>query len=626
MSEDPLVKQLKEGNAEQRREAAKYLEQRTIFDWVSDRDERDISFAIPALMEALHDDDRLVRENALSAITSALGDRQDVECAIPSMLDILTKQDPPELMAGAAHFLKNIADQGIDMSPHVDVLKSLLRKDGADDAILGATDSLALHFIKKKIWDELCLLLKHENKEVRQEAAGTIQHAWVREFQPNIKHALEMLLIDPDVELQLVSARTLAPSIQDASDATLVLDTILRYTNHPEKRIRNHALLTVGTIMVTAVRCKGKYMASARDSISRAISLFEGILSGGPDEMKAFVAKHLTIYWVHIGAVDKVRMLLEHPLKAVVDVTFSNIGNCDVYGCDVPLTPYVDILITIALKTSDAKHRFESFIRYKRFDPHILDNIIKIYDIDDIWDIVKTIRETVNSVRINGLNAKLGKIPDGDKTNVLIEIAGDENSAIREWAFHRMSELGSFYKVSIKRAIGEVLRHVDDPDPFVRMRVTECILPASGKRHESRGLAGLVTLLDDPVSHVRDAAATSLMQGPMNGTGTGCAIDKLARLLHSDPSDDIRAHAAIAIYEHAKHGGNVESSTIEAIVKGLEDKHNIVRNFCEWMLTRHVINPGNAGIILDGIKKHRLNTNAPAVATVIKRIKDELEK
>nr|MDO8117030.1 hypothetical protein [Candidatus Sigynarchaeota archaeon] len=291
---------MKEETIEQRRQAAEFFEQRTVFDWVSDRSERDISYAIPGLVDALHDEDIIVRKNALGAISAALGDRQDVQCAIPAMLDILIKKEHPELIAGAAHFIKNVADQGIDIAPYASTLMSLLREDGADDAILGAADALAIHFIKMKAWEDLCLLLGHKNKDVRQEAAGTLHHMWVHDFQPNIKHALEKMLADPDVELQLVSARTLAPSIQSASDTTNILDVTFRYIEHSEDRIKNHALVTAGSILIAAVRCNGTFDKKALSSISRVIGTFEDLLEKGPVSIQEFVARYLMIYWVHV--------------------------------------------------------------------------------------------------------------------------------------------------------------------------------------------------------------------------------------------------------------------------------------------------------------------------------------
>lgn len=65
---DHLLKDLKNQDAKIRRDTIETIINCTPFDWVSDKEERDIDWAIPSLAEALSDEDAEVRALAIQAI------------------------------------------------------------------------------------------------------------------------------------------------------------------------------------------------------------------------------------------------------------------------------------------------------------------------------------------------------------------------------------------------------------------------------------------------------------------------------------------------------------------------------------------------------------------------------
>ncbi|MHA1302022.1 MAG: hypothetical protein ACTSO9_21610, partial [Candidatus Helarchaeota archaeon] len=116
---------LKTPDATKKLSTIKWLHEITTPDLVSDRDERDISFFIPALTVVLFDENKKVKLSAINTIRAAYSDYHDIKVAVPSIVKIALSEKDKEVQDGAIFALRGITDK-INFSNYISLFNELL--------------------------------------------------------------------------------------------------------------------------------------------------------------------------------------------------------------------------------------------------------------------------------------------------------------------------------------------------------------------------------------------------------------------------------------------------------------------------------------------------------------------
>ncbi len=306
MIDDQFTRALKSNDVTERRRAAALLKGQTVFDWVNDRSDRDISMYIPALVDVLSDDDEEVRKVAMSAISAAQNDSQDVKAAIPAMLAALEKGAESDFRRSAVLFLRDEVEKGFDLSPHISLFERLLTPSGQDDVTLGAADTIAFFYIKKKDWKSIDALLRHENVEVRQETVGTINHSYATNLPRSTMEILVSFLSDPDDELPLVSALALAPLARGRDDIERAGNIFLAHARSKDTKHSNTAISGISRLVERAVNCKDGLPRSEWGPLKPLLDVIRGQLHHPEKNQMEAATKILTKYHSHAGEWDEV--------------------------------------------------------------------------------------------------------------------------------------------------------------------------------------------------------------------------------------------------------------------------------------------------------------------------------
>ena len=123
-----LLEKLKSSKVQERRDAVSMLINRTVFDWVADRDEREIDFAIPDLAKALSDSDEEVRKLSIQAIRIQ---QKEFDCksvfeAVPAIIEVLLDKVREHIRAKASLIFRDVVIEGYNISKIIPSLIELL--------------------------------------------------------------------------------------------------------------------------------------------------------------------------------------------------------------------------------------------------------------------------------------------------------------------------------------------------------------------------------------------------------------------------------------------------------------------------------------------------------------------
>lgn len=246
------VEKLRAAAAREKIEGAEWLHEITVPDLVRDRDEREIFFAVPALTAAIFDEVTPVNQRGkvhralFEALTAATRGDESIADALPAVVHLLT--DPPAgrpweaAQEEASHLLKNAATHKQDLGAFVARLEPLLAHD-RDAVKFGVADALTMHHAHRDKWAAVERLLHHPDKDVRQEAAGTLYHGV--DFQraravPALSSLVTDLHEDPDV--RLVASRSLVRCAYDPGKWDPALPVVTRALQRSELDTRKYAL------------------------------------------------------------------------------------------------------------------------------------------------------------------------------------------------------------------------------------------------------------------------------------------------------------------------------------------------------------------------------------------------
>jgi HEAT repeat protein len=590
----PLIEKLLRGSVEERRDAADTLLDLTRFDWVRDRGERDISFASDALAGALFDTDELVRRKALGALLAAQGDRQDVAGALPAVMRILASGELDDLKCGASHLLKDAVDQGADIGVHIPSLVALLAPRGADDVTLGVADALALHHIRRKEWEPLCDLLAHANKEVSQEAAGTLHRMGSPDLPDSVLRSLDALLRHQDHEVNLVAAKVLIAARAGSERIGAIRDLLLGLVSCTEKKIAAHALAVLCDLIVRGVSCWSPWPRSAIGAIAPGVAHLERLISSGDGESRKLALRILTVHHSHVGRLAEVKRWLSSPDVEVRMACFEGIGHCGLLDCKLDLSPFIPEVIELLPLPGEQRQHLLSLISRRRFDLDELERRIAsvVRDADERWDILDQTWKSKRSNEITALEKQLEALPSKGKLAFLLGLARKEDGELRRWAACRIASLGGAGRVSILKGIPDLVTWLSSEDMFLRAAAAEAVAQCGKKTGYAKALPAVIPLLGDEVSAVRENAVRAIGRAAEVGIDVSATFLKLEALLVGDVRKEVRLGAAIALF-NAAAGMDKLRAHVAGIVQGLADPYDAVRGMCRLTLTRHLIPRGD---------------------------------
>ncbi|MFX0098429.1 MAG: leucine-rich repeat domain-containing protein, partial [Candidatus Hodarchaeota archaeon] len=313
---DAIIK-LKNGTDQEKIDATRWLVGIATPDLVSDRDERYIDWAVPSLAAALSDDNQEVVVGAIKALRAALSEKQDIYDAIPSAIKVLQSSGDEERKA-ASFLIQQAALAKLDLSDFVPRLQPLLSSE-FEPVKFGVTDSLAIFFGIKENWHELRKLLFHADKDVRQEAAGSIAQGYdikVKKVLPELKKLLE----DDEEDVRLVAAMTISTKIYDNENKVEAMPVLMAALEHDDDEHRGYASAAIKSIFTTffnnlhdeaytsetsAVIPEGYWK-----SLEEYIPILEEKLQDKNSKVKLRVAQLLSSYYLRTNEPEKIIKIL----------------------------------------------------------------------------------------------------------------------------------------------------------------------------------------------------------------------------------------------------------------------------------------------------------------------------
>lgn len=213
---------------------AEFLSYLTTPDMISDRDERDIGFAIPCLAVLLKHENRQVRVAAFDAISAAVNEGQSIIDAIPFIINIISGKRK-EFQEKSVLILREAVKYDIDIS---DYLQTLLEKLNSDrmNVKLGIADTLALFYGNRNEWKEMDTLLHYNDKDVRQEVVGTLKHLnYDADKAPYIPRLIELLFEDEE-DVQKITMNVLDGFSYNEKYAEIIINEIEKRNLHGIKK------------------------------------------------------------------------------------------------------------------------------------------------------------------------------------------------------------------------------------------------------------------------------------------------------------------------------------------------------------------------------------------------------
>jgi len=221
-----------------------FLESLTSPDMVSDRDEHDIGFAIPVISTLLSEEDKDIKKHSLKTIQASLHQGQDVSDSLPSIITVLTSNEV-EFHEKASFILRDIAMDKTDLARYEGQLLDLLASK-SDPVKFGTADALTAYYAHNNNVDSVNTLLAHEDKDVRQEAIGTLEQIKSKVYGFNMNPFIERLkelLNDNNKEVRLVSARSLVNVCKTSQKpiVSLTIPILKEALSDPEMKFRLNA-------------------------------------------------------------------------------------------------------------------------------------------------------------------------------------------------------------------------------------------------------------------------------------------------------------------------------------------------------------------------------------------------
>jgi len=299
---------------------------------------RDITPAIPALGNALYDEDYGVKVSAVSALKEAVLKNlditpailplintslsnedhditreviwilviaaekgQDITLAIPALATALNNE-AEDLKMVVAEALEESAFYGIDTSPAIPALiKALDNKDS--DIRNNAARALTSFYINKKEWKKVEEMLMHENKDIRSGAAWTVaKAASYNEDITTIISTFAKALEDKDLDIKDIAARALTSFYINKKEWKKVEEMLM----HENKDIRSGA----AEALVDAAYIGKDITPAIRTTLINA-------LDNKDSDIRNNAARALTSFYINKKEWKKVEEMLMHENKDI---------------------------------------------------------------------------------------------------------------------------------------------------------------------------------------------------------------------------------------------------------------------------------------------------------------------
>lgn len=229
-----------DASSEEKLRELDFLVDVTVPNMVQDRDERNIEYAMPFLVALLFDEDMNVGYSAIRTIRAAQGDQQDVSLTLPAIIQIISS-GIDKLRLEAIFLIRDSIMSSykmMDITEYVPLFeKNLLDKN--EKIKWASADALTYFFTKSQKWDKVIELLQNSDKDVRQEAAGTLTRTYIK-ITP-LFPVLKKLLSDEYEDVRVVAARTLVYKAEKKADIVKTIPVILKNLKNEKDENRIYA-------------------------------------------------------------------------------------------------------------------------------------------------------------------------------------------------------------------------------------------------------------------------------------------------------------------------------------------------------------------------------------------------
>ncbi len=312
---DSITKHLRDGTNQEKLNAAIWLIDVTIPTMLSDRDERNIEGAMPMLIAGLFEDDLDVEMKCLEAISSAQHDDQDIDDAYPSLLAILLERPEKQRILAALIFRDSIV-RDIDLTDFIPSFYCYL-SDPLEKVKWAISDALTYYHAVKENYKEVEKLLFHRDKDIRQEAAGTLAQGYRIKIQ-NLLPALKKLLGDESKEVALVAAKTIVGAAQDIEDIKPTLNIIAKQIKDEKEEVKIYSAKIIATAIGkyarkydTLVKLNNNDPEAVWKSIQPIILVLETVLTEKVEKVRFYVASALIDYYLRVKLPENILKVLD---------------------------------------------------------------------------------------------------------------------------------------------------------------------------------------------------------------------------------------------------------------------------------------------------------------------------
>lgn len=625
-----LLEKLKSSKVQERREVVSMLINRTVFDWVADRDEREIDFAIPDLAKALSDSDEEVRKLSIQAIRIQ---QQEFSCksvfeAVPAIIEVLLDKEREHIRAKASLIFRDVVIEGYNISKVLPSIIDLL-SDSNESVKFGVADALTINFASKGQWEEVSKLLNHEDKDVRQEAAGTLGHYQTTtkvDITPLIPD-LVSLLSNENEEVRFVAARSLAKVANEPDVLKPALEILVEFLSGDEKRIRNNAISSLGDSLRYKINCRSNLAKKNWEIYNPVIQAFEKLYKRKDKTLKNAVARKLMGFYLHTNNYGKIEHLLKSGIPAIRKELIYELYGCLSF-CEVDFTPIIPTLLQMYLSDKDedvrdaAENRLNDFADRKIAYAELMVKELHRLKIDanKAWKFFEHLNKSVNRKKRVELDNGLDGLDDEAKLVYLKNFLQDENPVSRAWAAYQLFNLGGYSTLNINGAISDLATALQDENVFVRYYASNALffIKTAGI---SKAVAPLITLLADPLFEIRTHAIVALKNAFDVKVSVAEAFPIVQELLLTDPIDQVRAQASFFLYDAAVKGIDIAFAT-EALITALSDSDEVVRDMCARTLARYLMNPSLSQRLPREIKQKKIKKGS-GIRELLNRCKKE---
>lgn len=573
------MKNIREYSPEKKFSFAENMGYAAQYDIVSDRDERDISFALPKLTLLISDDIAKVRKAAIQAIRTAQGEH-DISIAIPSIINVLQNIKYKNIHSPASGILKEAIKEGFKLKPYITDLRELLSSESTSNDLkkeivliirqaveekldisdeisllesllsssneevkFGAADTLAYFYINNKSWKMLTELMEHEDKDVRQEAAGTVEHVKSNIEVSPILPKLKELLKDEDEEVRFVAARSLFNKFETLEDIQPAIEIIIDYAIGEEGKLRNNAFQVINRFFRENIMCKPKIPQSKWHHFKSLVEILESVVKKKEKALLRNSVESLTQYYVHEKKWTKIRDLLRKCTnKNKLDIMF-RLTSCGWSDCKVDVSELIPDLLELRFshkneKVRDAAERkIEDIVKIKN-TPILIQEIQK-YNIDKRWKLEEKLRKKSKYDEIRNFEREFYDLEDlKDKLEYITPLLTNENAIIKEWATSRTWDILYKDKDLFGPLVPILIENLKDKDPFVRDTTTSILGGAAREKYDvSKAIPIFKELMSDESEKIRHTSAAALSSAAEYGIDITEAIPELIKNIEIDNSD-----------------------------------------------------------------------------------------